>query len=51
MELSMTYQTIKDVQAVGEIQPDSLIMGDCLDVMRYIKDKSIDMILADLPYG
>ena len=25
--------------------------GDCLEVMRLIPDKSIDMILCDLPYG
>ena len=25
--------------------------GDCLDVMKIIKDKSVDMILCDLPYG
>lgn len=25
--------------------------GDCLDVMRNIADKSVDMILCDLPYG
>ena len=25
--------------------------GDCLDVMKDIDDKSIDMILCDLPYG
>jgi len=25
--------------------------GDCLDLMREIPDKSIDMILCDLPYG
>ena len=25
--------------------------GDCLELMRSIPDKSIDMILADLPYG
>lgn len=28
-----------------------LRLGDCLEVMKTIKDKSIDMILADLPYG
>lgn len=28
-----------------------LILGDCLDEMRNIPDKSIDMILCDLPYG
>ena len=25
--------------------------GDCLDLMKDIPDKSIDMILCDLPYG
>lgn len=25
--------------------------GDCLDLMKNIPDKSIDMILCDLPYG
>jgi site-specific DNA-methyltransferase (adenine-specific) len=25
--------------------------GDCLEVMKRIEDKSIDLILADLPYG
>lgn len=29
----------------------SLFKGDCLDVMKNIRDKSIDLILCDLPYG
>ena len=28
-----------------------LLQGDCLELMRDIPDKSIDMILCDLPYG
>ena len=28
-----------------------LYNGDCLEVMKNIKDKSIDMIFCDLPYG
>ena len=28
-----------------------LIQGDCLVEMKNIPDKSIDMILCDLPYG
>ena len=28
-----------------------LIQGDCLEVMKNIPNKSIDMILCDLPYG
>jgi len=30
---------------------NQVIQGDCLDVMRNIPDKSIDMILSDPPYG
>ena len=28
-----------------------LWQGDCLEEMKKIKDKSLDMILCDLPYG
>lgn len=28
-----------------------LLQGDCLELMRDVPDKSIDMILCDLPYG
>jgi site-specific DNA-methyltransferase (adenine-specific) len=28
-----------------------LILGDCLEVMKTISDKSVDLILVDLPYG
>jgi site-specific DNA-methyltransferase (adenine-specific)/modification methylase len=30
---------------------NSIIEGDCLEVMKNIPNKSIDMILCDLPYG
>jgi site-specific DNA-methyltransferase (adenine-specific) len=30
---------------------NKIICGDCLEVMRDIPDKSVDMILCDLPYG
>lgn len=30
---------------------DQIICGDCLDIIPTIEDKSVDMILADLPYG
>ena len=30
---------------------NSVIHGDCLEVMKNIPDGSIDMILCDLPYG
>ena len=34
-----------------KIEPNNIYLGDCLEVMKYIKDKSIDMILCDMPYG
>lgn len=35
-------------EIVGDIE---CICGDCLDVMKSIPDKSVDMVLCDLPYG
>ena len=28
-----------------------LLNGDCLEIMKEIPDKSVDMILCDPPYG
>ena len=28
-----------------------LVHGDCLEEMNHIDDKSVDMVLCDLPYG
>jgi len=33
------------------IEINNIYFGDCLDIMNDIDDKSIDMILCDLPYG
>ena len=33
------------------MQKNELMQGDCLELMKEIPDKSIDMILCDLPYG
>ena len=33
------------------IQPNSILNGDCLEVMREIPDKSVSLVLCDLPYG
>lgn len=30
---------------------NKVIEGDCLEVMKLIPDKSVDMVLCDLPYG
>ena len=34
-----------------DVSGSALVLGDCLKVMKYIPDASIDMILCDLPYG
>lgn len=33
------------------IAPNSIINGDCLEVMKDIDDRSIDCIICDLPFG
>lgn len=33
------------------LKVNNIYLGDCLEVMKKINDKSIDMILCDLPYG
>jgi len=35
----------KDKDMIG------LHLGDCLDVMKSIDDKSVDLVLTDIPYG
>ena len=44
-------ENLNEGGSVGQIQPNSLIHADCLEAMKYIESKSIDMILCDLPYG
>ena len=37
---------------MGEIQyMIKLLQGDCLELMKELPDKSIDMVLCDLPFG
>lgn len=46
------YNNIEDIKNTTRIiEPDSLINADCLEAMKYIKDKSVNLILCDLPYG
>jgi len=43
--------TQEELKTVGEVKANSLILGDCLQVMPYIASGSVDAILTDLPYG
>ena len=47
----MKIITTEGLKTIGEVCPDTLIHGDCLEAMQYIRSGSIDMILCDLPYG
>lgn len=45
------FNNVQEVISVGKVPMNSIINADCLEAMKYIKDKSVDMILCDLPYG
>ncbi len=36
---------------IGELELNRIYQRDCIEGMRMLPDKSIDMILCDLPYG
>lgn len=36
---------------MNRLEPNTVHQGDCLELMKDIADGSVDMILADLPYG
>jgi len=42
---------IRDYKSVSEILPNSLVLGDCLEVMKLIPNESVDFVLCDLPFG
>ena len=42
-------QTQEETQ-VGEVEPNTLIHGDCLKVMSRLEAGSVDLILTDPPY-
>ena len=49
--LMFTLTNEKEVQLVGRVSPNTLVHGDCLEVMKYIPDGSVDLVLCDPPYG
>ena len=44
--------TLKELYKTADYKDSHgmLFHGDCLEIMKNIEDKSIDMILCDLPY-
>ena len=53
--MMIVEQMLKNAQTpllhIADVSGSALFQGDCLDIMPLIPDKSIDMILCDLPYG
>ena len=53
--MTALQQTLESPQdAAGQslaALPCSLILGDCLEAMKNLPDKSVDAIITDLPYG
>lgn len=50
MQIYNNAQFLTETQSPNfKIQPNTIIQGDCLNVMKYIPDNSIDMILTDPP--
>ena len=43
--------TYRQLRASDSVEANCIIHGDCIKVMKYIADASIDLILCDLPYG
>ena len=49
--------TPREHKAVGQVKVDfqangvTLYLGDCLEKMYAVGDRSVDAIIADLPYG
>lgn len=44
-------QQLTGDKPVGQTSAFQLYLGDCLEKMALIPDGSVDMVLADLPYG
>lgn len=47
---TITLNKKREKNKIEELK-NKVIQGDCLEVMQSFPDKSIDMILCDLPYG
>ena len=33
------------------LKPDSILVGDCIEQLRSLPDKSVDLVFADPPYN
>lgn len=45
------FLDMEKLRSVGQVEPDSLVHGNCLEVMSYINNSTVDLVLVDPPYG
>ena len=43
-------KTLEQAKSEG-VKENEIYLGDCLEVMKLMKDKSVDLVLTDPPYG
>lgn len=43
-------KTLEDAEKEGVLE-NTIYNADCMDIMRLMKDKSIDLVVTDPPYG
>jgi DNA modification methylase len=47
----MTYShTLKGRVSLKKMETNKIYQGDCLELMKQIEDKSVDLVLIDPPY-
>jgi site-specific DNA-methyltransferase (adenine-specific) len=47
----MNTLKMEELKNIGQLSQNCIVNADCLYAMKFIADKSVDMILCDLPYG
>ena len=47
----LKYEARNKALHIADVSGSALFQGDCLDIMPLIPDKSVQLVLADLPYG
>ena len=47
------FKALNEMEVTNDtdFSENTLICGDCLNVIKYIPEKKIDYIITDLPYG
>jgi hypothetical protein len=45
------FMNLEKLEKIGKVELNTIYNLDCLIGMEFIADKSVDLILCDLPYG